>query len=102
MKTWKVYRNGSQTLTQRITAALSRFSVHNSGQLPTVVVVNPRDITAAGEVLRALDLPGLAVIGNGGVALQEVWLENCKTDLQKSAVKSPDLPLSAQPGANGG
>lgn len=103
MNQYKTYRNGTQTLAKRIGLALEHYTVHNSGALPAAVVVNPRDITAAGEILKALDLPTLQVVGNSGCMTVEVWLQNPPTpNLSKSAAKSPDLGILAQPGANGG
>jgi hypothetical protein len=75
MNQYKNYRNGTKTLTERITAALEHWAVHNGGELPAAVVVNPRNITEAGEILKALDLATMAVVGNGGAAMQEVWLQ---------------------------
>ena len=67
------HRNG-MNLTEHITAALAHFQRY-SGQSPAAVVVNPKDVTAAGEVVKALALPTLAVIGNGGAMVGEVWLQ---------------------------
>jgi hypothetical protein len=75
MKAWKVYRNGSQTLTERIGAALEHYAVHNAGALPAGIRVNPKDVEAARAIVKALDLETLAVIGNGGALAGEVWLE---------------------------
>ena len=102
MNKYITYRNGSQTLTQRITNALAHFN-QTIGAAPVAVVVNPCDLAEAGAIVTALDLPALQVIGNGGVSLMEVWLQNpLTTNLSKSAAKLPDSPLSAQPGASGG
>lgn len=75
MKQYLLYRNGTQTLAQRIAAALEHYSVHNGGALPAAVVVNPRDLAEAGAIVKVLDLPTLQVIGNGGVSVREVWLQ---------------------------
>ncbi len=75
MNQYKIYRNGSTTLTERITAALQHYAAHNRDALPAAAVVNPRDVSAAGAIVNALDLPTLPVIGNGGVSVHEVWLQ---------------------------
>ena len=73
MRQYIIYRNGSQTTAQRITAALAHYS-QNNGALPAAVVVNPKDIEAATEHVKALDL-ALPVVGNGGVMAVECWLQ---------------------------
>lgn len=75
MKQYLSYRNGSTTLTERITAALRHYAAHNRDALPAAVVVNPRDVSAAGAIVNGLDLPTLPVIGNGGVSVREIWLQ---------------------------
>jgi len=103
VKNFTVYRNGSTTLTERITKALEHYAIHNVDALPSEIRVNPRDLEAAREIIRALDLPTLQVIGNGGCAAVEVWLQNPPTtNLPKSVGNSPDSGFSAQPGENSG
>jgi hypothetical protein len=76
MKEWKLYRNGSMTLEQRITVALEHYSVHNGGRLPAGIKVNPRDVAEATKVVADMGL-ALSVVGNGGALVGEVWLLIC-------------------------
>lgn len=71
------YRNGKTTLAERIPAALAHFQ-WRIGQAPIAVVVNPRNVAEATAIVKALDLATLAVTGCGGVALQEVWLQQAE------------------------
>ncbi len=73
MKTWQTYRNGSTALPERITAALEHYAIHNDGALPRGIVVNPKDLDAARETVKALDVT-LPVEDNGGALAGEVWL----------------------------
>ncbi len=74
MNNFTVYRLTERTLGERITAALSHFQIHNGGALPRAIRVNPKDVDAAREVVKTLDLT-LLVEGNGGALLGEVWLQ---------------------------
>jgi len=74
MRQFIIYRNGSQTLTQRLEAAMSHYHAHHEGQSPAAVAVNPKDLEAATETLKALDVT-LPIVGNGGCMTVEVWLQ---------------------------
>ena len=73
MKEWKIYRNGSMTLHDRIAAALAHYSQYNSG-LPVAVRVNPCDLEAATAHVKTMGAQ-LPVESNAGVASVETWLE---------------------------
>lgn len=77
MATYLSYRNGKATLAERIPAALENFE-WRIGASPVAVVVNPRNVAEASTIVKALDLATLAVMGCGGVALQEVWLQQAE------------------------
>lgn len=76
------YRNGSTNLTDRITNALAHFQ-RSIGASPAALVVNPANLAKASEILQALGLATLDVIGSGGVALSEVWLQQPKPEPKK-------------------
>lgn len=67
------YRNGGMKLSDRIPDALAHFSLR-VGKPPVALVVNPRDLEAATEHIKMMGIT-LPVIGNGGVALSEIWLQ---------------------------
>jgi hypothetical protein len=73
MKTYKLYRNGAATLTERIGKAIEHYTIHNGGRLPAAVIVNPRDEAETKAAVSALDL-SLTVITDGGPLAGEVWL----------------------------
>ena len=75
MNNYTVYRLREVTLAERITAALEHFAIHNDGALPRGIRVNPKDLDAAREVVKALDV-SVQVESNGGVLLGEVWLQS--------------------------
>jgi hypothetical protein len=75
MNNYTLYRLREATLAQRITEALSHYSIHNAGALPRGITVNPKDLESAREIVRALDLT-LPVKSNGGCLQGEVWLQN--------------------------
>ena len=70
---WKAYRNGNLTLAQRITVALEHFAIHNSGKLPAVIRVDPKDAQEAITTIKTLGL-GLEVAANGSALSGKVWL----------------------------
>ena len=73
MNNYTVYRLREATLAERITAALEHFAIHNNNALPRGIRVNPKDLDAAREVIKALDLT-LPVESNGGCLASETWL----------------------------
>lgn len=70
---FEVYRNGADGLKTRLEKAVIGFYQRHE-RLPTLVVVPPKEVRAAQEMLRLLELPRLEVSGCGGCLIPEVWL----------------------------
>jgi len=73
MKKLLVYRNGGGAIEVRIKTAVADY-YRRRGRLPVGVVVNPTEVGAAREAVKALALR-LPAAGNGGILLPEVWLQ---------------------------
>lgn len=74
MKQYKTYRINGAKLSDRIPEALEHFELCVK-KPPVSLVVHHRNVTEATIILKSLNLATLDVIGNGGVALSEIWLQ---------------------------
>lgn len=92
MTEYKVYRNGTK-IQGRIKAAVAHF-YQQSKKLPVTILVHKSvlasEVEAARAAVRVLEL-NLAVTGNAGPLVGEVWLQTHDNNDKKPALQQAEL-----------